>query len=171
MTGKKQDHKVNRREFIKTAAITGAGVQLAATAFPIAASAQSRKVRYAHVGMGSRSGMYQRSIFNTHKEHCEYVGFCDTNEGRLKLVQDRAKEATGKEIPIFAADAFDVMVEKTKPDAIIVTTVDGYHHEYIIRGMELGCDVITEKPMTIDEKKAQQIIDAQKKTGKKCTVT
>ncbi len=37
--------------------------------------------------------------------------------------------------------------------------------------MELGCDVITEKPMTIDEEKCQRIIDTQKKTGKRCTVT
>jgi predicted dehydrogenase len=37
--------------------------------------------------------------------------------------------------------------------------------------MELGCDVITEKPLTIDEEKCQQIIDTQRRTGRKCTVT
>jgi predicted dehydrogenase len=37
--------------------------------------------------------------------------------------------------------------------------------------MELGCDVITEKPMTIDAEKCQNIIDKQKETGRKCTVT
>jgi len=37
--------------------------------------------------------------------------------------------------------------------------------------MELGCDVITEKPMTIDAEKCQQIIETQKSTGHKCTVT
>lgn len=161
----------NRRQFIKTAAVAGAGVHLAAGSFPAVVKAANAKTRYAHVGMGSRSFMYQRAILDTYKDHAEYVGFCDTNEGRLKLAQGRAKETTGKDIPIFAADQFDEMIEKTKPDIVIVTTVDGFHHQYVIRGMELGCDVITEKPMTIDAEKCQQIIDAQKRTGKKCTVT
>jgi predicted dehydrogenase len=37
--------------------------------------------------------------------------------------------------------------------------------------MEKGCDVISEKPMTIDERKAQAIIDCQKKTGRHLRVT
>jgi predicted dehydrogenase len=37
--------------------------------------------------------------------------------------------------------------------------------------MELGCDVMTEKPMTIDAEKCQRIIDVQRQTGRKCTVT
>lgn len=89
---------------------------------------------------------------------------------QLKLNQDRAKETTGKEIPVFHTGDFDEMIEKTKPDVVIVTTVDGYHHKYVIRGMELSCDVITEKPMTIDAEKCQQIIDIQKKTGNNCKV-
>ncbi|PKL81380.1 MAG: gfo/Idh/MocA family oxidoreductase, partial [Ignavibacteriae bacterium HGW-Ignavibacteriae-3] len=52
-----------------------------------------------------------------------------------------------------------------------VTTVDSNHHTYIVRAMELGCDVITEKPMTNTEEKCQLIIDAQKKYGKNVTVS
>lgn len=37
--------------------------------------------------------------------------------------------------------------------------------------MELGANVITEKPMTIDEKKIQAILDAEERTGKHCRVT
>ena len=42
------------------------------------------------------------------------------------------------------------MIAETKPDVVIVTTVDSTHADYICRAMELGCDVITEKPMTTD---------------------
>lgn len=63
------------------------------------------------------------------------------------------------------------MIEETKPDTVIVTSVDRTHDYYIIRAMELGCNVITEKPMTIDEKRAQAIIDAQKRTGKEVRVS
>ena len=37
--------------------------------------------------------------------------------------------------------------------------------------MEKGCDAITEKPMTVDEVKCQQIIDTIKRTGKNLRVT
>jgi predicted dehydrogenase len=37
--------------------------------------------------------------------------------------------------------------------------------------MDLGCDVITEKPMTIDEVKCQGILDAIKRTGRELRVT
>ena len=63
------------------------------------------------------------------------------------------------------------MMKETKPDVLIVTVNDYLHDTYIIRGMELGCDVISEKPMTTDEVKCQAILDAQKRTGKKLTVT
>lgn len=38
---------------------------------------------------------------------------------------------------------FDEMLRTTHPDVVIVTTVDRYHHEYIIRSLR-GCDAITE---------------------------
>ena len=63
------------------------------------------------------------------------------------------------------------MVEEQKPDVVIVTTIDRAHHKYICRAMELGCDAITEKPMTIDAAKCQQIIDTIKTTGRNLRVT
>ena len=166
-----EKYNLDRRQFIKKTAVSGAALHLAAQTFPTPGLTQNRKVRYAHVGLGSRSNMYLRAISNTYKDHCECVGLCDNNEGRAKLAQARVKDETGQDIPIYDAKDFDLMVEKTKPDVIIVTTVDGFHHQYVIRGMELGCDVITEKPMTIDAEKCQGIIDTQKKTGVNCKVT
>ena len=63
------------------------------------------------------------------------------------------------------------MIEEQKPDYVIVTTIDRAHHKYIIRAMELGCDVISEKPMTMDADKCQAILDAIKRTGKSLRVT
>jgi predicted dehydrogenase len=53
----------------------------------------------------------------------------------------------------------------------MVTTVDGYHSEYIVRGLERGLDVMTEKPMTIDEKQCQAVLDAERKSGRNIVVT
>jgi predicted dehydrogenase len=135
--------------------------------FPMAS-----KKRYAHVGFGGRSVMYTKAVVEQFKDDCEMVGLCDRNEGRLKIAQKRVvDEFGGPELPIYADTDFDKMIAETKPDVVIVTTMDRFHDEYVCRAMELGCDVITEKPMTIDEKRCQRIVDTQKKTGKKCTVT
>jgi predicted dehydrogenase len=165
---------VSRREFIATTAIAGtallAAPALLAQSAPPAAPAGRRK-RYALVGVGGRSGMYREAVLKTYAEHCEMVGYCDLNEGRLKLAQRKAREMAGVEVPLFAAKDFDRMIRETKPDVVIVTTKDGTHDQYIIRAMELGCDVMTEKPMTTDEKKCRAIFEAQRKTGRKIIVT
>jgi predicted dehydrogenase len=114
--------------------------------------------------------MYQDAVNKTYAEHCEMVGYCDNNAGRLKLAQERAREQTGKDVPLYDAKDFDRMVREQKPDVVIVTTKDSTHDHYIIRAMELGCDVMTEKPMTTDEKKCQAILKAQQRTGRKCIV-
>jgi predicted dehydrogenase len=63
------------------------------------------------------------------------------------------------------------MLRRGRPDTVIVTTVDRYHHEYIIRSLEAGCDVITEKPMTIDDEKVRAILAVEQRTGHKVIVT
>jgi len=66
---------------------------------------------------------------------------------------------------------FDRMVKETRPDTVMVTTVDATHARYIIRALELGCDAMSEKPLCTDEQQCQAILDAEKKSGRKVTVT
>ncbi len=170
MSNENSNHGISRRNFIKTSTAAGAGLVLTVNSIGVAQTGAAKK-RYAIVGVGSRSRMYRGAILGDYAPYSELVGFCDVNEGRLKLAQTLAKDVNGIVIPIYDAKDFDRMVSETKPDIVIVTTVDGFHHQYIIRAMELGCDVITEKPMTIDAPKCQDIIDTQKKTGKQLRVT
>jgi len=74
-------------------------------------------------------------------------------------------------VPTYKADQFEQMLKELKPDYCIVTTMDRTHHTYIIKAMELGCDVITEKPLTIDEERAQSILEAVERTNRKLRVT
>jgi len=156
---------------VKTTTAAGLGVLAVSQPFVKVFGADLPKKRYALVGTGSRSRMYQRAIQQDYTAHAELVGLCDVNEGRLNLAQKRSMDYIGSAPPLFKADEFDKMIADTSPDVVIVTTVDGFHHQYIVRSMELGCDVITEKPMTTHAEKCQQIIDTQKKTGRHCRVT
>lgn len=130
------------------------------------AKEKNKKIKVAVVGTGHRgTRMWGSSLLAEYPEYLEFVGLCDNNEGRLKV----GKELIGTSCPTYTD--FEEMMKETKPDILIVTTDDDTHDYFISRGMELGADIITEKPMAIDEKKIQTIIDAEKKTGKNCRVT
>lgn len=126
--------------------------------------------RYAIVGMGVRSEFYYKSIIQEFNEVAKLVAICDTNQTRMNAANDHMVELGGSRVPTYKDTDFDKMVQKQKADVVIVTTIDLFHHVYCIRAMELGCDAITEKPMTIDEEKLQLMIDAEKRTGKQVRV-
>jgi len=164
---------VSRRQFISTSALVSTGLLagISALAESSTAGVPVPRKRYALVGVGSRSGMYRDAILKTYAEHGQMVGFCDLNEGRLKLAQRKARAAAGVEVPIFLAGDFDRMIHETRPEIVIVTTKDATHDAYIIRALELGCDVMTEKPMTTDEQKCRAILATQARTGRRIIVT
>jgi len=135
------------------------------------AKAAAAKKRYVIVGTGHRSRMYQDAIWGPHKGTSELVAVCDRNPGRAAYVLKRASDAGAAGPRTYLHSDFDKMIAEMKPDAVIVTTPDAFHVDYIIRALELGCDAITEKPMTIDAGKAQRILDTCKRTGKHIRVT
>lgn len=131
----------------------------------------SHRRRYAIVGLGSRHELYQDGIEKVHPQWAELVGVCDNNPGRIELARRRSAQ-NGAPVPAgYTAAEFDRMLRDRHPDVVIVTTADSVHHEYLVRAMEAGCDVITEKPMTVDAAKCRLILDTQKRTGRRCRVT
>jgi predicted dehydrogenase len=127
--------------------------------------------RYAQVGTGGRARMYYEAVASKYSDIACMVGFCDQSQTRMNYANSRLEELGAKKVPTYLPHEFEKMIAETKPDIVIVTSVDRTHDDYICRAMEAGCDVITEKPLTIDERKAQRIIDTQKKTGRHIRVT
>jgi len=136
-----------------------------------ATNASAQRRRYAIVGVGSRHELYQDGIEKTHAAYAELVAVCDSNSGRVEIARQRSKRNGATVPPGYAAADFGRMLAETKPDVVIVTTTDAAHHDYMVRAMEAGCDVITEKPMTTDAEKCRQILDARRRTGRRCRVT
>ncbi|HHV94757.1 MAG TPA: Gfo/Idh/MocA family oxidoreductase [Firmicutes bacterium] len=130
------------------------------------------KKRYAIVGVGSRARLYYQALASAYRETSEIAAFCDINPGRMDYANSiLVNECGAQPVPTYLPWDFEKMVQDTKPDVVIVTSIDRTHHIYINKAMELGCDVITEKPLTIDEEKCQSILDTVKKTGRNLRVT
>ena len=162
---------MDRRNFLATSAVAAGALltdtsKISARELNNMGNAPAQKIRVALIGTGSRgNGMWGSSLVKDYPQYLEFVGLCDKNQGRVET----GKKMIGVSCPTYTD--FDKMMKETKPELLIVTTMDSTHHEFIIKGMEYGADVITEKPMTTDEQKVQAILDAEKRTGKNCRVT
>ncbi|MCO5185620.1 MAG: Gfo/Idh/MocA family oxidoreductase [Anaerolineae bacterium] len=132
----------------------------------------NQRKRYAIVGTGSRAGMFVRAITQTYRDVAELVAFCDLSQTRMDWYNAQLFEQLDLPArPTYHADQFDQMIAETKPDSVIVTTIDATHHVYITRAMELGCDVISEKPLTTDTEKLKAIYATIEQTGRALIVT
>ncbi len=83
---------------------------------------------------------------------------------RLPVEWNNAAVAT------YPAKAFGAMLAEQSPDAVLVTSIDYSHADYIVSALEHGCEAVTEKPMTIDAPRCQAILDAQARTNGKVRV-
>lgn len=130
----------------------------------------TQRKKYALVGTGGRAAFFYGAVAKDFKETSVMVAFCDVNQTRMNFANSVLEKHGADPVPTYKSEDFDRMIQETKPDTVIVTSVDRTHHTYIIRAMELGCDIITEKPMTVDENKCQEILDAVKRTGRQIRV-
>ena len=120
----------------------------------------SRK-RCAIVGIGHRSHSWIPQIVDTYKEQAELVALCDP------MIQ-RCHDVNG----YFGASAacydnYDKMLKEIKPELVIVVTPEHVHTECIVKALDAGCEVATEKPLCTLAEEAVRILDAEKRSGKK----
>ncbi|OHE89437.1 MAG: oxidoreductase, partial [Verrucomicrobia bacterium RIFCSPLOWO2_12_FULL_64_8] len=162
---------VDRRDFVKSFAAAGLAVAIDASPLIAAAAPGSRRKRYAIVGVGIRSRMFQNAIETTFRDEAELVAICDLNPGRIEASRRQSVENKAPPPPGYRHTDFEKMIQEVRPDHVIVTTPDGLHDEYIVRALEAGCDAISEKPLTTTAEKCQRILDAKRRTGRRIRVT
>ncbi|XVV09687.1 Gfo/Idh/MocA family protein [Actinoplanes sp. CA-131856] len=120
--------------------------------------------RFAVVGAGSRAEMFIRAI--TAEPDAELVALADVNQSRM----DAHNGWLDNPVPTYQAADLAAMLAKERVDELIVTSVDSTHAGHIVTALEAGCDVITEKPMTVDAESCRSILDAVERTGRKVQV-
>lgn len=93
---------------------------------------------------------------------CRIVGVCDNEELMARQIYER-----------FPIDGFynelDVLLDKARPDVVHITTPPQSHYPIAKKCLEWGCHVYVEKPFTLDEREAVDLINVAKSTGLKLT--
>ncbi len=122
--------------------------------------------KYVLVGTGSRGALaYIKPIYNNYADCAKLCGVYDMDSKRAAV----AVKMIEADIPVY--EDFDEMMQSVKPDVVIVTSIDCTHDEYIVRALDYGCDVISEKPLTTTPEKFMRIYNAEKESGHKVTTT
>ncbi|MCZ1002923.1 Gfo/Idh/MocA family oxidoreductase [Streptomyces mirabilis] len=132
----------------------------------------SPRRRAAVVGLGARAQLYTEALTGPHADRVDLVGLCDVNAHRMAVHNEwiAAAHPGRAPVPAYAAEDFDLMLRHESVDLVVVCTVDRTHDAYIVRALEAGCDVVTEKPMTTDADRARRILDARRRTGREVRV-
>lgn len=151
---------MTRRSFIGNSTAIGAGAIIASSPFGFT-MANTPKTRVALVGTGIRGvKFWGQFIQDNYSDVAEFAGLCDINPGRLEFGRSYIGVPG---CPTFSN--FDEMLAVAKPDLLMVATVDNTHDEFIIKALDAGINVVTEKPMTTTADKCQNIVNAARNSS------
>ncbi|MBT4485683.1 MAG: Gfo/Idh/MocA family oxidoreductase [Candidatus Latescibacteria bacterium] len=94
------------------------------------------------------------------------------NEGKAELVAiadlvEEKRNKAAKEYGIVPYEDYKEMIEKENLDAITVVTPDAFHADIAITGLEMGCHVLSEKPMATTVEECRKILDISSKNPDK----
>ena len=89
----------------------------------------------------------------------ELVGLCDPVVARC---QD-ACEGYGLSAGCFSD--YDRMLAETHPDLVVVVSPEHVHAEHIVKALDAGCRVATEKPLCTTAADAARILEAEQRSG------
>ncbi len=115
------------------------------------------KLKVGVAGAGFAGRAHMEGYKNT--EDAELIAVCDVSK-------ERAQEAADKYgIPYVFTD-FNEMISLKELDAVSICLPNVMHAPMSISALEAGKHVLCEKPLAVNAKQAQEMVDTAKKTGK-----
>ncbi len=169
--------KINRRDFVASAAKAGIASSLAITGFPTVVpasvfgkNAPSNRINVGAIGVGRISR--DHDMHETLKyEHANIIAVCDLDSKRLaegkKYVNDYYSKKTGKAYDgvTMYHDHRELLLNKDI-DAVLISTPDHSHAYLGIHAVEAGKDVYLQKPASLTIADGRALSNAVHRTGR-----
>lgn len=155
---------VNRRNFIRNAAIGTAGISFLGSSniFANVMGANST-INFAILGTGGRAHSLVQSLGLTSNSRITHI--CDVDLNRLDKFKGYCQETIGY-IPTAEPD-FRKILELKDVDAVVVATPEHWHAPMAIMAMQAGKHVYVEKPCSHNLHENDLLVAAQKKYNKR----
>jgi len=159
--------KVSRRRFIKTGTIATIGLSM----LPKSANALEvdvRPVRVGVVGTGNRGTSHVNNLLTI--DGVEIVALCDLVESKAVNAANMCEKAGMKRPAIYCEDksTYKEMLDKEKPDAVIIATYWDSHAAIALHAMNNGIYPGIEVPAALTVENTWELIETSEKTGIPC---
>jgi UDP-N-acetylglucosamine 3-dehydrogenase len=119
-------------------------------------------VKVAVVGAGSMGLNHLRALRDLDPSQVELVGIADISESGLKRA--------GARFAVEGYTDYRVLIERTKPDLVVVVVPTEKHFEVAAYALEQGAHVLVEKPITSTIEEAETLICLADRQGVKLAV-
>lgn len=113
------------------------------------------------IGAGNRGRVYA-SYAKTYNDNIKVVGVSDIIESRCNRIADQHGVPQENRFGHYR----EVFERPKMADAVIIATPDDRHYEPCIKALEMGYDVLLEKPAAPSEKECREILAASEKYGR-----
>lgn len=117
-------------------------------------------LRIALMGLGGYASIVARAVSSCTRT--KLVGLVSGTPAKLK---DWQQKYNIPEKNCYNYQNFDEIRNNSDIDAVYVTTPNGLHHDHVIGAAKAGKQVICEKPMALNARQGQEMVDACKKAG------
>ena len=163
---------ISRRKFLKSTALTGAGLIVAPSIVPshvFGANAPSERINVGAIGTGRQSqGFDMPGIMKF--EQANMMAVCDLDAHRAQDAKTLVKnfyERRGWNRPeaIVYADYEDLLANKDI-DAVVVCTPDHWHAKIAIDAVRAGKDIYLEKPTSLTVEEGRLMSNAVNASGR-----
>ncbi len=121
---------------------------------------EQKTLKFGILGTGMASDFHAISVNKI--EGAELVGVCDLNVERAR---EYAQKHGGH-----VYETYEEMLSDDEIDAVCICTPSGYHAEHVILASNHGKHIVVEKPLAINTRDVDRIIDACKQNSTKLTV-
>ena len=120
-------------------------------------------IQFSVIGFG-RIGQRHAKIIHEHPE-CTLASVCDTDAQHF----DQRASLGFPELPTYSDLDDLIQAEQTsgqRSDVVTITTPNGFHAPYAVKLLRAGYHVVIEKPMGIKSADCEEVLIAEKETGK-----
>jgi predicted dehydrogenase len=160
----KKNHKLNRRQFVKTASsVVGAFCFIPGKILgKNGGVAPSNRITMGCIGVG---GMGTSNLTNfLGKEEVQVLAVCDVDRDHRNHARDMINEKYGSQECVTYND-FRELLDRTDLDAVSLAVPDHWHAIPAIMAARKGLDIYAEKPLAYTIAEGRAIVDAVKRYG------
>lgn len=153
---------MQRRDFLKTSAMTVFGVMTAASSRRVLGA--NENIRVGVIGIG-RQGSYHSDRLSK-MPGVQLVALADPDPGyKMLQLQSELDSRAENPVQVDVYQDYRKLLDRRDIDAVIVVSCNHWHALHSIHAMQAGKHVYVEKPVAHDVWQGRQLVEWAKKTG------